>query len=51
MFAVALNFCLFFCFSFSKTQKKGTVVEKLVEEVVKDGQHLQHIIRICEGNL
>ncbi|XP_030943857.1 kinesin-like protein NACK2 [Quercus lobata] len=30
-------------------EKKGTIVEKLVEEVVKDGQHLQHIIRICEA--
>ncbi|KAG2717810.1 hypothetical protein I3760_03G192400 [Carya illinoinensis] len=29
--------------------EKGTVVEKLVEEVVKDGQHLRHLIGICEA--
>ncbi|GMY36085.1 kinesin-like protein NACK2 [Fagus crenata] len=28
--------------------EKGTIVEKLVEEVVKDGQDLQHLISICE---
>jgi len=26
-------------------------VEKLNEEVAKDGQHLRHLIGICEGNL
>lgn len=25
-------------------------MEKLVEEVVKDGAHLTHLIGICEGN-
>lgn len=30
--------------------QKGTIVEKLVEEVVKDSQHLKHLIGICEGN-
>ena len=34
---------------FCKIQK-GTIVEKLVEEVVKDSQHLRHLIGICEGN-
>ncbi|XP_062091216.1 kinesin-like protein KIN-7B [Humulus lupulus] len=29
--------------------EKGTIVEKLVEEVVKDGQHLRHLINICEA--
>ncbi|KAL5572294.1 hypothetical protein UlMin_021891, partial [Ulmus minor] len=29
--------------------EKGTIVEKLVEEVVKDGQHLRHLIGICEA--
>uniref|UniRef100_A0A803NUW2 Kinesin-like protein n=1 Tax=Cannabis sativa TaxID=3483 RepID=A0A803NUW2_CANSA len=28
---------------------KGTIVVKLVEEVVKDGQHLRHLINICEA--
>lgn len=35
-----LSFCM----------QKGTIVEKLTEEVVKDGQHLRHLIGICEGN-
>lgn len=26
-------------------------MEKLVDEVVKDGEHLTHLIGICEGNL
>ena len=26
-------------------------MEKLNEEVAKDGQHLRHLIGICEGNL
>ncbi|PNX72193.1 cysteine-rich receptor-like protein kinase 10-like protein, partial [Trifolium pratense] len=30
---------------------KGTIVEKLNEEVAKDGQHLRHLIGICEGKL
>ncbi|XP_059432302.1 kinesin-like protein KIN-7B [Corylus avellana] len=29
--------------------EKGTIVEKLVEEAVKDGQHLRHLISICEA--
>ena len=40
----------FFFFLVFKIQK-GTIVEKLVEEVVKDGQHLRHLINICEGNV
>ncbi|CAI9765987.1 unnamed protein product [Fraxinus pennsylvanica] len=30
--------------------EKGTIVEKLIEEVVKDDQHLRHLISICEAN-
>lgn len=29
--------------------EKGTVVEKLVEEIVHDGQHLMNLIGICEA--
>ncbi|CAK9159255.1 unnamed protein product [Ilex paraguariensis] len=29
--------------------EKGTIVEKLIEEIVKDGQHLRHLIGICEA--
>ncbi|XP_057506273.1 kinesin-like protein NACK2 [Actinidia eriantha] len=29
--------------------EKGTIVEKLIEEVVNDGQHLRHLIGICEA--
>lgn len=29
--------------------EKGTIVEKLVEEVVRDSQHLRHLIGICEA--
>uniref|UniRef100_A0A803MFA2 Kinesin-like protein n=1 Tax=Chenopodium quinoa TaxID=63459 RepID=A0A803MFA2_CHEQI len=29
--------------------EKGTMVEKQVEEVVKDSQHLKHLIGICEA--
>ncbi|KAJ4708834.1 Kinesin-like protein [Melia azedarach] len=29
--------------------QKGTIVEKLVEEVVQDIQHLRHLISICEA--
>ncbi|XP_050219257.1 kinesin-like protein NACK2 [Mercurialis annua] len=29
--------------------EKGTIVEKLVEEVVRDTQHLRHLIGICEA--
>ncbi|KAL2338826.1 hypothetical protein Fmac_013272 [Flemingia macrophylla] len=29
--------------------EKGTIVEKLTEEVAKDGQHLRHLIGICEA--
>lgn len=31
--------------------QKGTTVEKLVEEVVKDSVHLRQLIGICEGEL
>lgn len=26
-------------------------MEKLVEEVAKDSQHLRHLIDVCEGNV
>uniref|UniRef100_A0A6V7QU12 Kinesin-like protein n=1 Tax=Ananas comosus var. bracteatus TaxID=296719 RepID=A0A6V7QU12_ANACO len=29
--------------------EKGTIVEKLEEEIVKDSQHLRHLIGICEA--
>lgn len=29
--------------------EKGTIIEKLVEEVVKDSEHLKHLIGICEA--
>ncbi|XP_074273635.1 kinesin-like protein KIN-7B [Silene latifolia] len=29
--------------------EKGTIVEKLVEEVAKDSQHLKHLIGVCEA--
>ena len=29
--------------------QKGTVVEKLVEEIAKDDQHLRQLISTCEG--
>jgi centromeric protein E len=29
--------------------QKGTIVEKLQEEIAKDSQHLRHLISICEG--
>ncbi|KAJ9183689.1 hypothetical protein P3X46_007512 [Hevea brasiliensis] len=29
--------------------EKGTIVEKLVEETIKDSQHLRHLIGICEA--
>ncbi|KAJ8750869.1 hypothetical protein K2173_016050 [Erythroxylum novogranatense] len=29
--------------------EKGIIVEKLVEEVVKDSQHLRHLIGVCEA--
>ncbi|KAI3973159.1 hypothetical protein MKX01_020894 [Papaver californicum] len=29
--------------------EKGTIVEKLVEEVAKDSNHLKSLIKICEG--
>lgn len=31
--------------------QKGTVLEKLNEEVAKDGQHLRRLIANCEGNI
>ncbi|PNX83484.1 isoleucine-tRNA ligase-like protein, partial [Trifolium pratense] len=31
--------------------QKGTIVEKLNEEVAKDGQHLRHLNGICEGHI
>ncbi|KAA8534736.1 hypothetical protein F0562_029822 [Nyssa sinensis] len=30
--------------------EKGTIVEKLTEEVVKDSQHLRHLIGVCEAH-
>uniref|UniRef100_A0A5B7CB36 Kinesin-like protein n=1 Tax=Davidia involucrata TaxID=16924 RepID=A0A5B7CB36_DAVIN len=30
--------------------EKGTIVEKLMEEVVKDSQHLRHLIGVCEAH-
>lgn len=30
--------------------QRGTTVDKLIEEVVKNDQHLRHLISICEGN-
>ncbi|KAL7091927.1 hypothetical protein ACP275_12G134000 [Erythranthe tilingii] len=30
-------------------EKGGTIVEKLIEEVIKDDQHLRHLISICEA--
>ena len=30
-------------------KQKGTIVEKLDEEIAKDSQHLRHLIGICEG--
>lgn len=30
--------------------QKGTIIEKLNEEVVDNSQHLKHLIGICEGN-
>ncbi|KAL3825487.1 hypothetical protein ACJIZ3_021516 [Penstemon smallii] len=29
--------------------ERGTIVDKLIEEVIKDGQHLRHLISICEA--
>lgn len=29
--------------------QKGTVVEKLTEEILKDRNHLQELISFCEG--
>ncbi|OWM84067.1 hypothetical protein CDL15_Pgr009314 [Punica granatum] len=29
--------------------EKGTIVDKLIEEIVKDSQHLQQLISICEA--
>lgn len=29
--------------------EKGTIVEKLVEELAKDSQHLRHLIDVCEA--
>lgn len=31
------------------TLQKGTVVDKLKEEVVRDVNHLRQVIKICEG--
>lgn len=30
--------------------QKGTIVDKLIEDVVKDIEHLRHLISICEGS-
>ncbi|XVE97836.1 hypothetical protein REPUB_Repub03eG0053000 [Reevesia pubescens] len=37
------------CLRLLDDPEKGTIVEKLVEEVVKDSQHLKHLIGICEA--
>ncbi|XVF48833.1 hypothetical protein PTKIN_Ptkin03bG0220100 [Pterospermum kingtungense] len=37
------------CLRLLDDPEKGTIVEKLVEEVVKDSQHLRHLIGICEA--
>ncbi|MCH94358.1 kinesin-like protein NACK2-like, partial [Trifolium medium] len=29
--------------------EKGTIVDKLTEEIVKDNKHLQNLFGICEG--
>ncbi|KAG8376271.1 hypothetical protein BUALT_Bualt09G0045900 [Buddleja alternifolia] len=29
--------------------ERGTIVDKLIEEVITDGQHLRHLISICEA--
>ncbi|KAE8677131.1 Kinesin-like protein NACK1 [Hibiscus syriacus] len=36
------------CLRLLDDPERGTIVEKLVEEVVKDSQHLRHLIGICE---
>ncbi|XWS70127.1 hypothetical protein CRYUN_Cryun03dG0022500 [Craigia yunnanensis] len=37
------------CLRLLDDPEKGTIVEKLVEEVVKDSQHLRHLVGICEA--
>ncbi|KAE8710453.1 ATP binding microtubule motor family protein isoform 2 [Hibiscus syriacus] len=37
------------CLRLLDDPEKGTIVEKLVEEVVKDSQHLKHLTGICEA--
>ncbi|OMO67118.1 hypothetical protein CCACVL1_20780 [Corchorus capsularis] len=37
------------CLRLLDDPEKGTIVDKLVEEVVKDSQHLRHLIGICEA--
>ncbi|KAK8515438.1 hypothetical protein V6N13_139584 [Hibiscus sabdariffa] len=37
------------CLRLLDDPERGTIVEKLVEEVVKDSQHLRHLIGICEA--
>ncbi|XP_039027886.1 kinesin-like protein KIN-7B [Hibiscus syriacus] len=36
------------CLRLLDDPERGTIVEKLVEEVIKDSQHLRHLISICE---
>lgn len=43
----ATDLCITMC---SLYVQRGTLVYKLTEEVVKDDQHLRHLIRICEGD-
>ncbi|GER36113.1 kinesin-like protein [Striga asiatica] len=37
------------CLRLLDDPERGTIVDKLIEEVVKDGQHLRHLISICEA--
>ncbi|GMI84335.1 ARABIDOPSIS NPK1-ACTIVATING KINESIN 2, NPK1-ACTIVATING KINESIN 2, TETRASPORE [Hibiscus trionum] len=37
------------CLRLLDDPERGTIVEKLVEEVVQDSQHLRHLIGICEA--
>ncbi|GKV03764.1 hypothetical protein SLEP1_g16013 [Rubroshorea leprosula] len=37
------------CLRLLDDPEKGTIVEKLIEEVVKDSEHLRHLIGICEA--
>ncbi|KAG8373871.1 hypothetical protein BUALT_Bualt11G0070400 [Buddleja alternifolia] len=37
------------CLRLLDDPERGTIVDKLIEEVVKDDQHLRHLISICEA--